>query len=195
MLIVATSPWGTFPSTSLVAWLFKEGYTNTRERDLKDLGINILVLIDKLRVKIVTLVNSNNMNYKMSGIGGTETSERLTQDVRRVDAQSFKAIMHFCFEPTRKKLFFDAIALLIRVKNFEVEVCKRFSTTDVDELNEFWIRFIEFEKEFYSLYGSDVYIQSVSKPFVEPSPRSVVKLYNKLRGPAMMYESSVPLPE
>jgi hypothetical protein len=135
------------------------------------------------------------MNYKMSGIGGTETSEKLTQDVRRVDAQSFKAIMHFCFEPARKDLFFKAITLLIKTKNFEVEICKRFSTTDVNELNEFWIKFVDLEKEFYSLYGSDVYTQSVSKPFVEPSARQVVKLFNKLRGPAMMYESSVPLPE
>lgn len=130
MLIVATSPWGTFPSMTLTCWLFKTGFTKTKEVDLKDLGINILILTDKLRVKVVKLVNSNNMSYKMSGIGGDLSSERLTQDVRRIDAQSFKAIMHFCYEPARKDLFFKAIALSIEIKNFEVSLCRRFSTTD-----------------------------------------------------------------
>lgn len=171
------------------------GFTKSKVRIKSELGINILVQVDLLRVKLVKLVNANNAPLKMSLYDGTESTERLTQDVRRVDALSFKTLMILCFEPSRKEVFFKAVDLLIKAKNLEVNLCKRFSTTDDQELNEFWIEFINLEKSFHSLYGSDVYIQAVSKPFVEPSPKQIVQLFNRLLSVKEMYTSAIPLPE
>lgn len=47
----------------------------------------------------------------------------------------------------------------------------------------------------HSLYGGDVYLQAVEKPFVEPSPMQVIRLRNRLINMGGgNYVSEIPLP-
>lgn len=121
MLIVLLSPWGAVPSPDLISWLSLNGYNRSKvDKVLMDtLSINILVYIDKLRIKIIKIVDSNNTSYRMSGVGGDEPRETLTQEIRETDPQTFRVLMDLVLEPFRKDLFFKQINLLIRVKKVQ----------------------------------------------------------------------------
>lgn len=195
MLLVLRSPWGAYPTTSLLKWLSLDGYHRFKEKDLSNLGINILVCIDKLRTKIIHVVDSNNMNYKMSGIGGDGPSETKTQEVREVDPQTFRVLMDLVLEPARKDLFFKAVTVLIAVKDLQLEIQKRIFFLSESECEYYWEQYLKYEKEFHAMFGGDVYLQKVEKPFVEPSPRQIVSLWNRLQRPPSAYTSKKSLPD
>jgi len=113
-----------------------EGYNRPKEKDLVFLGVNLLVEIDKLRVRLVKIVDQNNMNYKMSGIGGDDPRNSLTEEVRTADPQTFRMLQDAVLEPARKDLFFKAVALLIKVKNIQCEYSRRVFFADHTELNQ-----------------------------------------------------------
>lgn len=113
------------------------GYNRLKEKDLSFLGVNVLIEIDRLRVKLVKLVNSNNMNYKMSGIGGDKLRETLIQEVREADPQTFRVLMDLTHEPARKDLFFKALAVLSKVKGLLDRITRRVFLADLAEVEEF----------------------------------------------------------
>lgn len=147
---------------------------------MENLSINILIYIDKLRIKIIKIVDSNNTSYRMSGIGGDEPRETLTQRIRETDPQTFRILMDLVLEPARKDLFFKLINLLIEVKKVQENWSRRVFFANTDEINTQWKELMFLEEKFHSYFGGDVYLQAVEKPFVEPSPMQVIRLRNRL---------------
>jgi len=113
------------------------GFNRSKEKDLPFLGVNVLIEIDKLRIKLIKLLNSNNMNYKMSGIGGDDARETMTQSIREIDPQTFRVLMDLVLEPARKDLFFKILPLLSKVKNLLDRITKRVFLANLEEVNNF----------------------------------------------------------
>jgi len=195
MLIVVRSPWGAFPTKSLLEWLRLDGYHRFKEKDMSSLGINVLICIDKLRTKAIQVVNSNNMSYKMSGIGGDNAKETMTQEVRSIDPQTFRVLMDLTLEPARKEIFFKAVDILVRIKDLQLQLHKEIFFLSETEVMYYWEQYIKLEEDLNAIFGGDVYLQKVEKPFVEPSPRQIVSLWNRLQQSNPNYVSKVTLPD
>jgi len=194
MMIVSLSPWGTYPSSSLFEWIHLDGLNRVSKKERKDLGLNILILIDKLRTKITKLQPVFNSVFRMSGVGGGPLIEELTRKVRDGDPNSFDLLMNMVIEPQRHETHSSSLRILRKVTDLQNRISQVvFNSTDL-EINQFWIEYVDLENEFNQISNESAFTQAVSKPFVEPSPRNIVKLYNSLRGPTnLSYVSEAPL--
>lgn len=183
LVLVIRSPWGSMPMPSLSQWLALDHTAS----QLKYVGIPLLQAVNRLRLKTIKIVDGNNMAYKMSNISSSSDTNDLTEMAKITDPQTFRVLCDVFFEPIRKEVFFKAVALLIEIHKFEKELTREVfyitMTSDIPErdLNKLFGKYLAFSDRLY-LLKPDVYEQMVDKPFVTPSPKSIVKLWNSFRG-------------
>lgn len=183
MIIVLRSPWGAIPSKSLFDWLRIDGYDRSRDHDMSWVGINILVMYDRFRLKALQVMAENVMPFQFRGTGGDTPREILLSGWRQRDPMTYEVLMSLTLEPSRKKLFSEVLDVLDEVRKLQLELHSRVFFMSEEELTYYWDKYVSLEKRFNSVYSGRVYLQAVEKPFVEPSPRQVVQLWNTLRNP------------
>lgn len=110
-----------------------DGYDRSRETDLTWVGINILVMYDRFRLKALQVMAENVMPFQFRGTGGDSPRELLLAGWRRADPMSYEALMSLTLEPSRKKLFSSVLEVLDEVRKLQLELHRRVFFLDEAE--------------------------------------------------------------
>jgi len=141
---------------------------------LKFPGVTLLGLVSALQLKAQKRVLANSLPLQMFGIG----ADKLTANVRHFDPKTAIAVLIASYEPARKETFKQAREINTALLNLSKVLRRRCFFIEDLELDELYGQFILLENKLSALTVS-TYEQSVEKPFVVPSPRKIVSLYNK----------------
>lgn len=183
MLIVLKSPWGAMPSASLEEWLLLSSFkkVSSSSLDVAAIGIELIKMFYVLHTKSQKTVAWNALPNRLMGIsGGHKATEGLVERVRKKDPNTFRAVHATVYEPVRKKTFEEAKVVMRAITEQRTQLMRRVFLADMREMEEFWKEYLRLEEQLFQLRW-DTSRQRVDKPFVMPSARSVVKLYNKFR--------------
>jgi hypothetical protein len=182
MLIVVTSPWGTFPSSTFSEWIMLSGVARSDHAPKLDYpAITLLQEVVKLKDKVNKLRMLNAIQKVPSIFGKNGNS--LTKDAWFVDPKTFRMISEVLYEPLRKETFKKGGLLVKDLLVLIDDLSKRAFEAELFEVDEFWTRFLELETRFNNL-TLDVSEQRDITAFIPPSSENIVRLYNKFRGPS-----------
>jgi hypothetical protein len=137
-------------------------------------GITLLQLVSALQVKSQKRVLANSLPLQMFGIG----ADKLTANVRHFDPKTAIAVLISSYEPSRKETFRLAREINTALLDLSKLLRRRCFLIEDLELDELFAEFTLLEDRLSALTVS-TYEQSVEKPFVLPSPRKIVSLFNK----------------
>lgn len=180
MLIVLTSPWGPYPSSSLMAWLTLDRWGSSKDTFSGYPVIEILLMAGKLLEKVSKSVLKNGLPLQMFGIGGSKMGEKLVASVRHKDPKTAIAILQSVYEPQRLKVFNESKSLLREIHEFRKRLIKDAFTDHSPSIEAYWEEYLALETRLHNMRPW-VYLQKPDKPFVPSSPIQMVKLWNRLR--------------
>jgi hypothetical protein len=111
--------------------------------------------------------------------GGDKVTTRLTEEVRKADGNTFRAINHIIYEPVRKDTFLRAKDVMWGITSLRVSLMRDVFFLDGPLFQVYFEVYLKLEEELNNLY-QDSHIQIPKKNFVMPSAKSICRLYNKL---------------
>lgn len=173
MIIVTRSPWGSFPLVDFVSWINMISFSRVKSKEISYPGIVVLQMVSRLLPKIDKIILKNALPLQMFGIG----SDKLTGTVRHTDPKTCIAVLSTVYEPIRKDIFKDARSLKTDLLSFEKDLRKNAFLYTVSDLNNLMGIYFELQDRLHNIRPF-VYLQDVEKPFIQPSPRKIVKLWN-----------------
>jgi hypothetical protein len=111
--------------------------------------------------------------------GGDKAATALTEKVRRMDDNTFRAIGHIIYEPVRKETFSRAKDVMWAITSLRVSLMRDVFFLDGPLFQVYFETYLKLEEELNNLLV-DSHIQVPKKNFIMPSAKSICRLYNKL---------------
>jgi len=85
------------------------------------MGVNLIVLLDELGIKVKKLVYSNMDKYNFSQLSVDSKTLLRLKNCEMVDPSTFRVLMDLTIEPHRKMCFGRSLTLLLKISQVQRE--------------------------------------------------------------------------
>jgi len=181
MFIVVRSPYGPYPTKSLFEWLRLDGWHRSKDNlDLETVHFSVICALDRLRIKMEKVIQVVFFSHFRGGRQNIRWDEEIRK-YKRTDPASFDYLAAMTVHPYRRELSGELADLYGEATALTDKLCSRHFLVHEEEVEDHWKEFLDLEQRFFAKPSGDPWLQMVEKPFVEPSPREVVRLYYRLK--------------
>jgi hypothetical protein len=134
-------------------------------------GVNLFILVDRLKKKLQKILLANSLPLQMYGIGKDE----YTAKARHADPKTAIAVLQNVYEPKRLSVFAECRRLNKELHNFTELLKHRAFMIEEDELDVLFNKYFEIDYQVNNL-NPKVYEQEVITPFRMPNPKDILCL-------------------
>lgn len=182
MILVLRSPWGAFPSANMGDWLKLDRLNSSNGPSPDYPLITVLQKLFRLKQLVIKRILNNSLYLNYYGTG----NDSLTKKARYTDPKTTIALLSTVYDPVQKAAFEDLKLMLRQIDQVLRNLLPQafymdLETSSIEEgskdIDMVWKLFIDFEAR-YNNTKDRVYEQKKLSPFVPPSPKAIVKLWN-----------------